>query len=633
MPLTVASHDGRIILIYKDTLGNGALLTAHSTDGIRFSIKERPVTLKKSLLNERIDLCDNFRLSSVHDTLFLSYEKRSAKNTQTIFAKLSARSAFTGPRSKNGIAFTVQATAKALSQSGLLVHARKQHVEQSAKKSNDHSYTLYYSNTSITAATSDDLVSWKKTHAELISPRAGFFDHGHISIISAEMTAHGVAVLYQSVSDKVYVGAALFSPTDPLRLLWRSESPLWETTFDIKLDAHTAKPHIFGAIIKGDQILLYVNEHKDSSNPFIVIPLYNIFKTIRRQRVRAIPSVKRHENNPIISPNPDLLWETQGTFNPAVIYLDGKAHILYRALGDTGLSVIGYASSTDGVTINYRSPTPIYVPRERFEGSHTPPKGFSTSYSSGGGWGGCEDPKITMIDNKIYLTYVANDGYSSLRGAMSHISVKDFLAHKWHKWSKPRLITEPKVVNKSICILPKKINGKYVFFHRVFPHIYIDYVDSIDELGRMRKGRPTRWLRKQEKIPIRPAMWDSRKISVGATPIETKKGWLVVYHAVDDRDDGKYQMGLMLLDKKDVSKVLHRTNEPVLSPEMDYENDWKPGIVYPTGAAVIDGILYIYYGGGDKTVCVASAPLDQVLTELEKHDTVHLEPKRAIFEV
>ena len=55
---------------------------------------------------------------------------------------------------------------------------------------------------------------------------------------------------------------------------------------------------------------------------------------------------------------------------------------------------------------------------------------------------------------------------------------------------------------------------------------------------------------------------------------------------------------------------------PVLSPDESYENHGKPGIVYACGAVIRDGTLYVYYGGADKVICVATAPLDSFLNEL-----------------
>ena len=71
---------------------------------------------------------------------------------------------------------------------------------------------------------------------------------------------------------------------------------------------------------------------------------------------------------------------------------------------------------------------------------------------------------------------------------------------------------------------------------------------------------------------------------------------------------------------KDPTKVLYRSAYPLVEPDEWYENDYKPGIVYATGAVVKDGTLFLYYGGGDKHIAVASANLDDFLQKLKNKE-------------
>ena len=79
----------------------------------------------------------------------------------------------------------------------------------------------------------------------------------------------------------------------------------------------------------------------------------------------------------------------------------------------------------------------------------------------------------------------------------------------------------------------------------------------------------------------------------------------------------------MILDLKDPTKVLYRAPQPILEPDMPYENDGKPGVVYATGAVIIGDNLMVYYGGGDKHVCIAQTPLKQLLDYLVEHGKVN----------
>jgi uncharacterized Zn-finger protein len=204
--------------------------------------------------------------------------------------------------------------------------------------------------------------------------------------------------------------------------------------------------------------------------------------------------------------------------------------------------------------------------------------------------------------------------------ALSSIHIDDFLNKKWN-WKKPVLISPPCVVDKNACILPEKIDGKYVIFHRVFPNILIDLVDDLNFDGK------TRWLEGQFKIPTRALSsdWDNLKVGCGPPPIRTTEGWLLIYQAVGTRDESRYKIGAMLLDLKDPTKVLARTRAPILEPIAPYENEgWKAGVVYPCGAVIISDRLFVYYGGGDTVVCVASVKLEPFLEQLA---TNHKEPK------
>jgi predicted GH43/DUF377 family glycosyl hydrolase len=332
--------------------------------------------------------------------------------------------------------------------------------------------------------------------------------------------------------------------------------------------------------------------------------------------------LERFDGNPILEPKPEHWWESKAVFNPGAIYEDGKVHLVYRAIGDSDVSVMGYASSVGGFNIDERLHEPIYVPRESFEGAgliypvpRYPQRTYvpmeeENGYVSGGGWGGCEDPRLTRIDDRVFMTYVAFDGYSPPRVALTSIHINDFLAKNW-QWKKPVLISPPGVVDKNACILPEKINSKYVIFHRIFPNILIDFVDDLDFDGK------TRFLKGEFKIRPRASYWDSRKVGAGAPPLKTKDGWLLIYHSVGERDPGRYKIGAMLLDLKDPTRVLYLSKEPILEPQLWYENEgWKSGVTYPGGAVVIKDRLLVYYGGADRVTCVASVKLGRLLEQL-----------------
>lgn len=112
--------------------------------------------------------------------------------------------------------------------------------------------------------------------------------------------------------------------------------------------------------------------------------------------------------------------------------------------------------------------------------------------------------------------------------------------------------------------------------------------------------------------------YETRNVGGGCPPIETSKGWLLIYHAVDDMDVGRtYRAGVALLDKSDPRIVIGHHHEPLFSPKESYELKGNtPNVVFPTGAVVFDGRLYIYYGAADKYIAAVSMDLKELLEEL-----------------
>ncbi len=460
--------------------------------------------------------------------------------------------------------------------------------------------------------TSSDLITWAN-QGTVLEPREGYFDTREIHIANTFLTPKGILVLYHTDNGSEYrVGVALLDPKNPQHVLWRCAEPIWV----VPEDWMQQEAYPLGTILVENTILSYW--HVPQLGIFsVAYAVYHVGTGMQDSSVSL--HLARPETNPLIAPQPTA-WESHGTFNPAAIYDSGKVHILYRAQGDDWVSVVGYASSSDGIHIDERLEEPIYRPSEPFE--YTPyikPEEVVTEYMSAGGCGGVEDARITRIGDRFYMTYVAFNGYDQPRIALTSIAAADFLNKRW-LWEKPVLISPPGVIDKNAVIFPEKVNGKYVVMHRIFPDILIDFVDSLEFDGK------DNFLKGEFKISPRPDMWDSRKIAAGAPPIKTKDGWLLIYHGTCDQEGaGRYLVGAMLLDLDDPTKVIARSKAPILEPEAWYEwEGFKGGVVYPCGAVVIGDTLYVYYGGADWHVCVATANLEQFLSELKYSEVAKL---------
>lgn len=337
-------------------------------------------------------------------------------------------------------------------------------------------------------------------------------------------------------------------------------------------------------------------------------------KPMQRPRRRLAKSalLVRSEENPIIASRVENSWEAWQTFNPGVILLKDKVYFLYRAIGEDGISRLGYAVSSDGFAIDERLPHPVYRHHIKY------PVFNAYSFASGGSFGGAEDPRLVRVNNedRIYMIYTACD--EGLRVALTSIKLEDFLQKRW-KWKKPALISSPGETHKNWVLFPKKIGGKYALLTSINPKILVTYRDNL-EFGR------GEYIKSYYNGARRKNCWDTHVRGAGAPPIKTKYGWLVFYHAIDERDSGKYKVGAMLLDLNDPTKVLRRSSEPILEPEASYENNgFKSGVVYVSGVVVKDGKILIYYGGADSNVCVVYADFDKFLEELNKEAKPKLE--------
>ncbi len=390
------------------------------------------------------------------------------------------------------------------------------------------------------------------------------------------------------------IQAALLDLNDPRTIVGEVKRPL--ITPQEEYEFYGRVPRIVfpsGAIIKGGDVHLYYGAADTTS----CVATFNKKELLEQLLFTDRRQLKRFDGNPIIVPIAEHAWESQCTFNPAAIYEGGAVHILYRAMSSDNTSVMGYASSPDGVHITERLATPAYVPRADFEQKKVP-----------GGNSGCEDPRITKIGDTMYMCYAAFDGKDPPRVALTSIGVKDFVAHEW-RWTEPILISPPGVDDKDAALFPKKIGGKYVFLHRLGSEIWIDAVDDLV----FKEGR---FLRGEILMHPRDTAWDSKRIGITAPPVETKYGWLLLYHGISRRT-GHYNVRAALLDKKNPTKILYRTHDPLLEPKMPYEREGiVNNVVFPCGAVVIKEQLYVYYGGADKVVGVASIDIDFLIEGL-----------------
>ncbi len=332
-----------------------------------------------------------------------------------------------------------------------------------------------------------------------------------------------------------------------------------------------------------------------------------------RQRLSLLRSL----HNPILKSGGHP-WSAEAVLNPAAIVLGGRTHLVYRAIGMDGASRLGYASSQDGLIFNEQLPYPIFIVQKSSAVPETLRRYSPVMYPSGGSWGGCEDPRMVVIDGRVYVTFNMFENWI-LRVGLISMSEEDFLAKRFYKWDGPYKLSHGSR-DKNWVLFPEKINGQFAVLHSIIgesvDRVRIEYIDDLKKLAFRTFDSPD-----PQQVPDQLIAWHVHVRSAGPPPIKTDKGWLVLYHANSAQEPHKYQLGAMLLDSGDPTKILYRAVLPVLSPDASYENEGKPGIVYACGAVVKNGTLFIYYGGADKVICVATAPLDAFVESIiEGHD-------------
>lgn len=214
---------------------------------------------------------------------------------------------------------------------------------------------------------------------------------------------------------------------------------------------------------------------------------------------------------------------------------------------------------------------------------------------------GIEDCRITLIGDTYYINYSA---VSDLGITTCLASTKDFSLIQ-----REGVIFQPD--SKNIVIFPQKVHGRYYALHRPSSSSF---------------GKPNMWIAESPDLlcwgnhrflmSCREGHWDETRIGASCVPILLKEGWLEIYHGADR--DNRYCLGAVLLDKDQPWRVIARTKEPLLEPEMDYEKKGFLGnVVFSCGALYEHDQLKIYYGAADTSMCYAEIEMDEIKQSLE----------------
>ena len=340
--------------------------------------------------------------------------------------------------------------------------------------------------------------------------------------------------------------------------------------------------------------------------------------------------VRANKSDILLSPTRKK-FENHGVFNPACIVYGGNIHMLYRATSKGNFSSIGYCNLDTPTSVGMRNANPLIIPKMPYESQ------------------GIEDPRIVLIDGKYFIAYTAYDGKNALGALMISGDLVNFermgiitpqftygefklimeaseqtnekylrFVRLFYERGGAETVSKLMVWDKDIVFFPRKIKGRFAFFHRIYPDIQIVYFDHINDLN-MEFWREYMFNIKSYTVLEGKYPFEASYIGGGCPPVETDDGWLIIYHGVEDTPAGYvYHACAALLDLDDPTQEIGRLDYPLFSPEMEWEKKGVVGnVVFPTGTIVMDDVLYIYYGAADKYISVASVVLSDLLQELK----------------
>ena len=261
--------------------------------------------------------------------------------------------------------------------------------------------------------------------------------------------------------------------------------------------------------------------------------------------------------------------------------------MLYRAQDAQGTSRLGYAESPDGLHFTPH-PDPVLIPETAYEKN-----------------GGVEDPRLVQFGDTYYLTYTA---YNKQDAQLCLATSKDLI-----HWDRKGVILPANQGNwnvrwtKSGAIVPGKINGKY------WMYFLGTSADGNDQAGLASSKDLLHWTEETQTpvLPVRPGHFDSRVAEPGPPPILTSRGIVLVYNGADDKL--VYRTGIALFERSNPAHLISRTDQPVFSPETDWEKVGQvPNVVFVEGMIRRGSGFLFYYGGADKYIGVAQAASHQI---------------------
>lgn len=301
----------------------------------------------------------------------------------------------------------------------------------------------------------------------------------------------------------------------------------------------------------------------------------------------------RYSGNPIIGRHP--IPCAQAIYNSAVVpYGDGFIGV-FRTEYKTRVPYLHLGRSADGLTWD--------IEHDRIE--------LQCGDAEIGVMEYAYDPRVCRLDDTYYITW-CNGYHGPTIGVAKTDDFKTFT----------QLENALLPCNRKGVLFPRKINGRFAMLsrpsdrgHTPFGDIFYSESPDMCFWGRHRFVMGTG----------AGGWWESTKVGAGPIPIETTKGWLLIYHGVLTSCNGYvYSIGAALLDLDAPWRVRCRARSYLLTPEADYEvTGFVPNVCFPC-AALCDadtGRIAVYYGAADTYVAVAFCHVDELIAFIKADST------------
>jgi predicted GH43/DUF377 family glycosyl hydrolase len=337
--------------------------------------------------------------------------------------------------------------------------------------------------------------------------------------------------------------------------------------------------------------------------------------------------ITRCPQNPIVWPG-KWDWRMSNAYNPAVLYEGGRFYMYERTAGSLRPHhcYIGLLESEDGVHFRHLSDKPVLTPE-------------MVGYE----YGSVQDPRVVKIEDTYYMTFAFRrfawnihptglgvpeahqaqfPGFEPAKDknqTRSGIAVsKDRVHWDFLRWATPRDVDD-----RDVILFPEKIAGRFALLRRPIGFVDTDTAHS-EEAPSIRISYSTdleTWT--DPEVVIQPEFeWEDNRIGGATPPVRTSRGWLVLYHGVENTDPATrrvvYRLGAMILDLHEPQRVLARAPDHIMEPEAYYERFglFIPNVIFPAGNVVKDGLLWIYYGCCDTAIGLATVPLDDLVDHI-----------------